>query len=215
MVDQAVHAAATQLVVEVGVFAAATALAARLAPTALAAHQIALTAASVTFMVPLGLSSAGAVRVGQARGRGDPAGAKRAGWLAIVLAAGFMLVAGAVFLGAPRFLVRLFTADLEVIATGIVLLRVAALFQLFDGLQVTATGTLRGAGDTRRPLFWNLIGHWILGLPVGYYLCFVADYGVAGLWVGWLVGLGFIGVVLLVEWWRRANSLEAVSFPTT
>jgi len=207
--------AATQLVVEVGVFAAATALAARLAPSALAAHQIALTAASVTFMVPLGLSSAGAVRVGQARGRGDLAGAKRAGWVAIALAAGFMAMAGAVFLGAPRFLVRLFTADPEVIATGILLLHVAAAFQLFDGLQVTATGALRGAGDTRRPLYWNLIGHWVFGLPVGYYLCFVAGYGAPGLWVGWLVGLGLIGAVLLVEWWRRANALEAVSFPTT
>ena len=205
--------AATQLVVEVGVFAAATALAARLAPTALAAHQIALTAASVTFMVPLGLSSAGAVRVGQARGRGDLAGAKRSGWVAIVLAAGFMLVAALVFLGAPRFLVRMFTADIEVIAIGIVLLRIAALFQLFDGLQVAATGALRGAGDTRRPLLWNLIGHWILGLPVGYYLCFIAGYGAAGLWVGWLVGLGVIGIVLLIEWWRRANNLEQVSFP--
>ena len=207
--------AATQLVVEVSVFAAATALAARLAPTALAAHQIALTAASVTFMVPLGLSSAAAVRVGQARGRGDLAGARRSGWVAIALAAGFMLLAGAVFLVAPRFLVRMFTTDLEVIATGIVLLRVAAFFQLFDGLQVTATGALRGAGDTRRPLLWNLIGHWALGLPVGYYLCFVAGYGAPGLWVGWLVGLCVVGAVLLLEWRRRANALEVVSFPTT
>jgi MATE family multidrug resistance protein len=195
---------AIQLVAEVGVFAAATALAGRLAPSALAAHQIALTAASVTFMIPLGLSSAGAVRVGQARGRGDREGAKRAGWMAILLAAVFMSVAGVAFLMGPRQVARLFSADETVIAGAILLVRIAALFQLFDGVQVAATGALRGAGDTRTPLIWNLIGHWALGLPVGYYLCFHRDMGAPGLWLGWLVGLGVVGAVLLFAWWRRA-----------
>jgi len=201
--------AAIQLVAEVGVFAAATALAGRLAPSALAAHQIALTAASVTFMIPLGLSSAGAVRVGQARGRKDPRGARRAGWMAILLAAGFMFVAGVVFLLWPRQVVRLFSTDEAVIAGGIVLVRIAALFQLFDGVQVAATGALRGTGDTRTALLWNLIGHWVLGLPVGYYLCFHRGLGAPGLWFGWLVGLSVVGAVLLVVWWRRARGIVA------
>lgn len=197
--------AAIQLVAEIGVFAAATALAGRLAPTELAAHQIALTAASVTYMIPLGLSSAGAVRVGQARGRGDPEGARLAGWMAILLAAGFMFVAGVAFLVGPRQVARLFSADATVVAGAIVLVRIAALFQLFDGVQVAATGALRGAGDTRTALLWNLIGHWLLGLPVGYYLCFQRGMGAPGLWLGWLVGLSVVGAVVLFSWWRRAR----------
>lgn len=199
--------AALQLTVEVGVFALATALAGRLDASSLAAHQIALTAASLTYMVPLGFSSAAAVRVGQARGRQDPAGAQRAGWMALLLGAAFMSLAAIVFLFAPRAVVRAFTVDPRVVATGITLLAVAAWFQLFDGLQVVATGALRGAGDTRTPLVWNLIGHWLLGLPVGYFLCFTKGWGARGLWIGWLFGLGLIGLVLVAAWARRAHRL--------
>jgi MATE family multidrug resistance protein len=197
--------AAGQLILEVAVFATATALAGRLHPTWLAAHQIALIAAGVTFMVPLGISSAGAVRVGQALGRRDRSGAELAGWTAIALGAGCMLAAAVVFLVLPRPLVRLFTSDSAVIGAGAALLAVAAFFQLFDGLQVVATGVLRGAGDTRTPLVWNLVGHWLLGLPVGYYLCFGRGLGAVGLWVGLLIGLTVIGVSLVIVWGRRAR----------
>jgi MATE family multidrug resistance protein len=91
-----------------------------------------------------------------------------------------------------------------VLAAGVTLLGIAALFQLFDGTQVIVTGALRGAGRTRAPLVWNLIGHWMLGLPVGYWLCFVREWGVIGLWTGWLVGLTLLGAVLLLAWWRTA-----------
>jgi MATE family multidrug resistance protein len=196
--------AASQLLVEIGVFVLATALVGRLDASSLAAHQIALIAASVTFMVPLGLSSAGAVRVGQALGRDDPAGAARAGWTALLLGACFMLLAATVFITLPGPLIRVFTTDARVVVVGITLLHIAAVFQLFDGLQVVATGTLRGAGDTRTPLIWNLVGYWLLGLPVGYHLCFNAGHGAAGLWVGLSVGLIVVGAVLLVVWARRS-----------
>lgn len=201
--------AAIQLLLEVGVFGTVTALAGRLAPSSLAAHQIALTAASVTFMVPLGISSAGAVRVGQALGRRDAAGAGRAGWTALFLSACFMFAAALAFLLVPRPIVRVFSADPRVITAGVALLAVAALFQLFDGLQVVATGALRGSGDTRTPLVWSLVGYWILGLPVGYYLCFVRDHGVVGLWVGLLIGLFVTGMTLVTVWSRTARRFDA------
>jgi MATE family multidrug resistance protein len=194
---------AVQLLLEVGVFALATALAGRLAPSALAAHQIALTAASVTYMVPLGVSSAAAVRVGQALGREDLAGAGRAGWTALALGGGFMLLPAAAFVLLPEALIRLFTADVRVVAAGVSLLYVAAVFQLFDGIQVVATGALRGAGDTRTPMVWSLAGYWILGLPVGYHLCFHRGWGAAGLWVGFSLGLIVVGCVLSWVWYRR------------
>jgi MATE family multidrug resistance protein len=200
--------AAGQVTLEVAAFALATALVGRLAPEWLAAHHITLTMASVTFMVPLGLASAGAVRVGHSLGRGDRSGAGRAGWAALALGAAFMLGAALIFLALPGPLVRLFSADPRVIAAGVSLLIVAALFQLFDGFQVVATGVLRGTGDTRTPMLWNLAGHWFLGLPVGYYLGFVRDLGALGLWIGLLVGLTVTGIGLVLVWARTARRLS-------
>jgi MATE family multidrug resistance protein len=201
--------AALQLSLEVGIFAAATALAGRLESASLASHQIALMVISVIFMVPLGISSAGAVRVGQALGRSDPGCAARAGWTAIALGMTAMACAALVMIAVPRPLIRLFTADLSVGEIGGMLLRVAAMFQLFDGLQVVATGTLRGLGETRTPMIANLVGHWGLGLPVGYILCFKADWGVVGLWVGLSVGLTLVGLVLAGVWAHRVRILCA------
>jgi MATE family multidrug resistance protein len=197
--------AALQRALEIGVFALATALAGRLDPVSLAAHQIAITIASVTFMVPLGISSAGAVRVGQALGRRDPQGARRSGWTALFLAAAFMSLAGVVLFLFPRLILESFTTDPAVAATGMTLLFIAAFFQLFDGVQVVATGVLRGAGDTRTPVVTNLVGHWLLGLPIGYFLCFELGWGAPGLWVGLSVGLVAVGVLLLYVWAQRVE----------
>jgi multidrug resistance protein, MATE family len=198
--------AAGQVTLEVGVFAAATALAGRLAPASLAAHQIAINLAAFTFMVPLGVASAGAVRVGQAVGRRDPAGAARSGWTAILFGALFMSSAAAAFLIVPRTLIGAFTSDASVVAIGVSLLFVGAVFQLFDGLQGVATGVLRGLGDTRSPMLWNLAGHWFIGLPLGYTLCFGAGLGVIGLWWGLSVGLIICGIALISVWSRRVGS---------
>ena len=159
-------------------------------------------------MVPLGVASAGAVRVGQAVGRHDGAGAVRSGWTALLFGTLFMSCAAVVFLLAPRQLIGAFTPDAGVIEAGVSLLLVGALFQLFDGVQGVATGVLRGLGDTRTPMLWNLAAHWFIGLPVGYALCFVSGYGVIGLWWGLSLGLVICGLALLVEWAGRARQLK-------
>jgi MATE family multidrug resistance protein len=201
--------AAGQAVLEVGVFAAATALAGRVSANALAAHQIALNLAALTFMVPLGVASAAAVRVGQAVGRRDPRGAASAGWTAITLGVGFMSAAATVFLLMPRTLIHAFTRDPAVLELGITLLFVAAVFQLFDGLQGVTTGALRGLGNTHTAMLWNLAGHWLVGLPLGYLLCFRLGLGVVGLWWGLSVGLMICGVALLFVWIREGTRLAA------
>jgi MATE family multidrug resistance protein len=195
--------AAVQVTLEMGVFAAASALAGRLDPVSLASHQIALNLASLTFMVPLGLASAGAVRVGQALGRQDPAGAARSGWTALAIGAAFMSSAALVFIVAPRPLIGVFSSSQAVFAVARRLLLIAAMFQIFDGLQGVSTGVLRGLGDTRTPMITNLAGHWLLGLPAGYALCFWAKWGVVGLWSGLSIGLVVIGTTLLFVWRRR------------
>jgi len=199
--------AAGQAVFEVGVFSAATALAARVSENALAAHQIALNLAALTFMIPLGVSSAAAVRVGQAVGRRDPRGAASAGWTAIGIGVGFMGSAAIVFLMIPRGLIRLFTGDPAVLELGVSLLFVAAVFQLFDGLQGVTTGALRGLANTRTAMLWNLVGHWIVGLPLGYLLCFRWGLGVVGLWWGLSIGLMICGVALLFVWSKEGTRL--------
>ena len=196
-----------QMVLEVGVFATASALAARVSAEALAAHQIALNMAALTFMVPFGLASAAAVRVGQAIGRRDAHAAMRAGWTAIAIGVGFMATAASVFLAVPGMLMRAFTTDAAVIHTGIALLFVAAVFQLFDGVQGVTTGALRGLGNTRTAMLWNLGGHWFVGLPLGYLLCFRFGYGVTGLWWGLSTGLMICGVGLLAAWRREGTRL--------
>ncbi len=201
--------AAMQLGVEVVVFAIATLLIARLDPVSLASHQIALNAASFTYMMPLAIGSAAAVRVGQALGRGDPSGAGRAGWAALTMGASFMAAAAAVFLLFPTYIARLFTPDAAIISLSVTLLAVAALFQLFDGLQAVATGALRGAADTRTPMVAHLLSYWLLGLPLGYWLCFRRGLGAVGLWVGLCVALIVIGLVLSVAWHRRTRQSPA------
>jgi multidrug resistance protein, MATE family len=199
--------AASQVTLEVGVFAAVSALAGRLDPVSLGAHQIALNIAALAFMVPLGLSSAGAVRVGHAVGARDAIRAVHAGWTAFGVGAAIMLAMGLTFLVVPRPLLRAFTDDPRLLDIGVQLLAIAAAFQLFDGTQAVATGVLRGVGDTRTPMIMNVIGHWVLGLPAGYVLCFRAGWGVAGLWVGLSIGLTFVALALTFAWQQKARHL--------
>ena len=200
--------ASLQVGLEVCVFAAATALAGRLDATSQAAHQIVLNVSGMTFMVPLGVAAAGAVRVGQAVGRGDARGASTAGWTALAIGAAFMTVSGVGLLVGSRSVVALFTADEAVAATSARLFLIAAAFQLFDGVQVVATGVLRGVGDTRSPMLCNIVAHWGIGLPLGYVLAFPLGRGVLGLWVGLSAGLVLAGFVNLGTWARRARRLD-------
>jgi MATE family multidrug resistance protein len=200
--------AAFHITLEMGLFSVATALAGRLDAASLAAHQIALSVAATTFMVPLGISSAGAVRVGHAMGAGDRDGVVHGGWMAIVFGVGFMGLAATTLFLFPKQIIGLFTTDADVFAVGVSLLYVAAFFQLFDGLQVVTAGVLRGLGDTRTPMLAGLVGYWLLGLPTGYFLCFRLGRGVSGLWIGMLVGLVTVGVILLVVWVKRLKRLR-------
>jgi MATE family multidrug resistance protein len=192
--------AAGQIVLEVGAWNLSTFSASYLDPVALATHAIALNYASISYMVPLGVSAAAAVSVGHAVGAGNPARARRAGWLALGLGTSFMLVAGAVFFIAPRSLISLYTSDPRVLAVGPSLLWIAAAFQVFDGIQTVCTGALRGLGETRAPMIANFIGYWILGLPLGLTLCFVLHWGIYGTWIGLTLALVVISMALLVRW---------------
>jgi len=191
-----------QFLVEVAVFSAVTALAGRLGPLTLAAHQLTLNLASLTFMVPLGLGHAAAARVGQALGRGDKAEAARAGRAALALGTAFMTLTGLSFAGAPAFFLGLFGVGAAVVAAAKPLLFCSAAFQVFDGAQTVLSGGLRGWGETRRPLLYNLIGHWVVGLPIGVYLAFSRGWGAVGLWCGLVAGLTAVAGLLWVEWSR-------------
>jgi len=150
--------------------------------------------------------------VGHALGRGDRAAAARSGWTALGLGAVAMSAAAVVLLTVPRWIARIFTVDAGVIGSAVVLLRVAAFFQLFDGLQVVATGALRGTGDTRMPMLTHLAGYWLIGLPVGAVLCFRYGFGAAGLWAGLSIGLILIGIALALWWWWTARTKLVVGF---
>ncbi len=194
---------AMQILVEGAVFGVVTVMAARFDEVSLAAHSIAVNVISFTFMVPLGISSAAAVRVGQAVGRKHPAGVAVSGWTALLLGAGFMGAAGLALALVPRWIARLYTPEATVIAASAALLRIAALFEIFDGLQVVATGALRGLGDTRTPALAHLAGYWVIGMPVAYVLCFSYGWGVTGIWVGLTSALILIGLILLGVWRRE------------
>lgn len=197
-----------QISLEVAIFAATTTMLGALGPVALGGHQIALNVVSITYMIPLGISSAAAVRVGQAIGRGDLAGARRSGWVGIGLGAGFMGAAAVVLWTIPGMLAGLYTGDREVVALAAALLVIAGFFQLFDGTQAVATGALRGLGDTRTPMLAHVICYGAIGLPLGWWLTFLRGWGARGFWVGLSLALILIGIVLLAAWRRELTKLE-------
>jgi MATE family multidrug resistance protein len=197
-----------QIFVEISIFAAVTAAIGIMGPVPLAGHEIALNCVSCTFMVPFAISTAATVRVGQAVGRGAPAEASAAGWTAIGLGAGFMLCMSMVLVAVPRLIARGFTVDPVVIAATVPLLLVGAAFQFFDGVQVTATGALRGTGNTHAGLYVQLVGYWVVGLPLGWWLGFHRKAGAVGLWVGLCAGLMFAGIALITVW--RATARRGV-----
>jgi len=199
-----------QIFVEISIFAAVTALAGTLGPLPLAGHEIALNCASITWMVPFAISAAGSVRVGQAIGRRAPDEAAAAGWNGISLGAIFMLSASVVLLLFPHVIAHAFTTDAAVIAATVPLLLIAAAFQFFDGLQVTAAGALRGVGNTHAGLIVQIVGYWLVGLPVGWLLAFREKLGAVGLWLGLCAGLAVAGPALIVIWHRAARGIATI-----
>ena len=195
------------MALEMGVFALAAYFMGWIGAPAVAAHAVALQIAALTFMVPLGLGQAATVRVGLAVGRRDKAGITRAGWTAWVLGVGFMGAMALMMWGFPRTLVTWFLADAPqnafVIGLAVSFLRVAAAFQLVDGAQVIGAGMLRGLHDTRWPLLFALVGYWVVGLGIGSWLAFGADWKGVGIWIGLATGLASVAALMLARWVMR------------
>ena len=177
------------LILEVGMFAVTTLLIGGLGTNILAGHQVALNAAAMTFMVPLGLSIATTVRVGQLVGQGNFIDARFSGLTSLVISVVIMTSASLVLVCFPTAIAGLYTNDPQVKAIAVKLLMMAAIFQIFDGLQVVAIGALRGLKDTRMPMLFNLISYWVVGLPLGYCLGIIGPFGAQGLWAGFIAGL--------------------------
>jgi len=188
-----------QYLLEYGAFAAAALLMGVLGTTQMAAHQIAINLASFTFMVPLGVSTATAVLVGQAIGAGDEPRARRAAIAGIACGTAFMCVSALAFRLFPEPLARAYSGDAVVIALAATLIPIAGVFQVFDGIQAVAAGVLRGIGDTHAPAVINIIGFWLIGLPVSWALAFRFGGGAIGLWWGIVVGLAAVATFLLVR----------------
>jgi MATE family multidrug resistance protein len=194
-----------QMFAEVGVFSLVALLSGALGPVVASAHHIAIGMAAFTFMAATGVSAATSVRVAYAIGAGTSA--RRPGVIGIALGGAAMTFSAVVFMAVPHLLVRIFTNDERVIAIGVDLLRIAAAFQIFDGVQAVATGALRGAGDVRFPFLANVFAHWFVGFPSAMLLGFTLHYGARGLWWGLTAGLVFVSALLAGRFWiltRRA-----------
>jgi MATE family multidrug resistance protein len=185
--------------VELLIFALVALLMGRMGVRELGGNQIALNLASLSFMVPLGISGAAATRVGNAIGREDMPGARLAAAASLVLGAGVMLVFAFLFAAFPGFLARLYTADPAVIAVAAALLPIAAVFQVFDGTQVVGAGVLRGSADTTFPAGIALVGFWLVGLPAGWALAFPGGLGPRGLWWGLTIGLSAVSSLFVAR----------------
>jgi len=182
---------------EVAYFGGLIVLMGLLGTISVAAHQVAINLASLTFMVPVGVASATAVFVGRAVGAGDERAVRRCAVAGLVCGVGFMCVAAAIFLLLPWELARMYSRDAEVVALAAGLIPIAGLFQVFDGTQVVSSGILRGIGDTRFPMLASALGFWLVGLPLSFFLGFSGGLGAEGLWWGSLVALIAVAALLL------------------
>ncbi len=186
-----------QFLAEAGAFGVATVMAGWLGTTTLAGHEVALSLASMTFMVPMGVAGAAAVMVGHAVGRGDIAASRRDAVAALACGVGFMAAMAILFALIPRVLAGAFTSDGATFAMAATLIPIAAVFQVFDGTQVISSAILRGAGDTRVPMILHALSFWAVGIPLGAFLAFAAGYGAPGLWWGLTAGLAAAAVLQL------------------
>ncbi|WP_424973364.1 MATE family efflux transporter [Dinoroseobacter sp. S124A] len=204
---------------ESGLFAASAMMMGAIGTLELAAHGIALQMAALTFMVHVGLSQAATVRAGRALGRGDIAGLKRGGRVAIALSVGFSVATICLFVAIPELLIGAFLSPDdpsrgEILAIGVTLLYMAALFQFADGAQVMALGLLRGVQDTKVPMIMAALAYWGIGLPVGFGLGFYTPLREIGIWLGLVVGLALAGILLMHRFWGRGGWQARPEQPT-
>jgi len=188
-----------QIFVEISIFGAVTAIISTFGALPLAGHQIALDCASFTFMVPMAISTAASVRVGQAIGRRDASGARASGWAALLLSGSFMLFASCVFIAIPGLIARGFSPNPEVIAAAVPLMFIVAIFQLFDGVQAVGAGALRGVGDVRYVLYAGICAYWVVGVPLALLFGFTLHGGAVGMWWGLSASLMTAAVAFLLR----------------
>ena len=196
-----------QFIFEVGAFSAAAIMMGWIGVTALAAHQIAINLASISYMMASGLSTAAMVRVGNQLGRKDIKTLREAGFTAFVMVAIFMSVSAVIFILFREFLPSLYIDDVSVIQMSATLLVIAGFFQLSDGIQVVGLGALRGMSDVRVPTIVTLIAYWVIGLPLGYILAFSLGMQEIGIWVGLLIGLTVTGIMLLYRFHKLSQRI--------
>ncbi|HMN16280.1 MAG TPA: MATE family efflux transporter [Ignavibacteriaceae bacterium] len=192
---------------EVGAFSIAVIMIGWIGANELAAHQIALNLASITFMIVLGISQASSIRVGYAMGERDVKKIRRAGFTAIALGAGIMVFSGIMFIVLNHFLPSLYINDQNVIDIASGLLIIAALFQLSDGIQAVGIGVLRGLTDIKGPTIITFTAYWLISLPVAYLLAFIFNQGVYGVWVGLLIGLSVAAVLLTIRFNYKSKQI--------
>jgi MATE family multidrug resistance protein len=205
---------ALQVSLEAWAFSGAALLVGHLGAEALAAHTIALNLASLSFMMPLGIAQGAATRVGNLLGAREPAAAQRAAWVSLALGAGVMAIAAVAFVALRHGLPAIYTPDLPVRAACAAILPIAAAFQVFDGTQVVGCGILRGMGRVRPATAFNLVGYWLLGLPIGGWLALRGGYGLAGLWWGLALGLAVVAISLVTYVATRGPGLVPLGDPT-
>lgn len=194
-----------QYIFETSAFAFSAILIGWLGAKALAAHQIAINLASISFMVAVGLSSASAIRIGHAKGKNDLVLARTIGKSSIWLSAAFMALCGIVFVLGRYYFPSLYIQDQEVIHITAQLLIIAALFQIADGIQAVGVGICRGLEDVKRPTLYVLIAYWVIALPLGSLFAFVFDWGVVGLWSALALGLLLSAILLTYRFFRQID----------
>jgi len=197
--------AGMQYVFEVGAFAGASVMIGWLGTSELAAHQIAINLASITYMIAMGLSAAASIRVGNALGEGNIFQIKRSGTSAFVITIVFMCLSCLLFINFSLELVNLYITEGEAVEIAASLLVIAGFFQLSDGLQCVALGALRGLEDVNIPTLFTLIAYWVVGLPLGYVLGFHTSLGVQGVWIGLSAGLTISAILLTFRFYHLAS----------
>ena len=201
---------------EVAVFALGGVVIGWFGAVPLAGHEIAINVASLTFMVPLGVSAAAAAMVGRAIGRADMAAARRDAVAAIAVGVGFMTVAAVVLVALPATIASWFALDPATLAMAAALLPIAGLFQIFDGVQGVSAGVLRGTGDTRVPMLLHLGGFWGIGIPLSLVLAFPLHLGPRGIWWGYVGSLSAVAAMQLLRVrWRLAQDVKRLQIEET
>lgn len=200
---------------EVGAFAFAAIMIGWISESAMAAHQVAISIASITYMLATGISAGGSILVGDAVGRKNQQDLQDAGRAAILLGASFMGCCALLIASFAPFILAFYTNDRVVIDMAQKLLYIAAFFQLSDGIQCVSLGVLRGIGDTKIPTVITIISYWVIGIPLGYYLCFQLNWSLYGVWWALLFGLTFSALFLSIRFLRESKNINVAELDLT